>query len=47
MSKGEGISTIEKIEGDKVYEAMYNRALKPQEDYNRGYIGRTQISHFI
>ena len=25
-SKGEEISTIEKIEGDKVYEAMYNSA---------------------
>ena len=41
MSKGEGISTIEKIEGDKVYKAKYIRAWKPQGDYNRGRVGRT------
>ena len=41
MSKGEGISTIEKIEGDKVYKAKYIRAWKPQGDYNRGRVGQT------
>ena len=44
VSKEEEISTIEKIEGDKMYEAKYIMAQKPQEDYNRGCVGRTQNS---
>ena len=41
-SRWEEINTVEKIEGDKVYEVMYIMGMKPQGNYNRGPVGRTQ-----
>ena len=41
VSKEEEISTIEREEGEKMYKAKYIRAWKPQDDYNRGHVGRT------